>query len=136
MSQRGWLLAATLLALSLGCQTQAAPAPPEPATAVAGDNVDDPHEVTGIGIRPVMHAKGFAIGQLFPDGPAAEAGLREGDVVLTVDGEPTTRWTLDRVSRRLRSAAGTKVTLTVERGDQRFPVELVRRVVAVPDRRP
>jgi C-terminal processing protease CtpA/Prc len=116
------------LALLVGA-CQSAPAPP---TEQAGDT---PRQVAGIGIRPVMHAKGFAIGQLFPDGPAAEAGLREGDVVLAVDGEPTARWTLDRAATRLRSAAGTRVTLSVERGADRFEVELVRRTVAVAERR-
>jgi C-terminal processing protease CtpA/Prc len=121
---------ALLIVVGVACQAQPPPAPaaPEPA----GDTA---RQVTGIGIRPVIHAQGFAIGQLFPDGPAAEAGLREGDVVLAVDGEPTARWTLDRAATRLRSAAGTKVTLSVLRGVDRFEVMLVRRTVAVPERR-
>jgi len=122
--------AAWLIGFAIACQSQP---PPAPAAAPDTRSSDRPQQVTGIGIRPITHPKGFAIGQLFPDGPAAAAGLREGDVVLAVDGEPTARWTLDRVSSRLRSAAGTKVTLVVERGEQRFEVQLVRRLVSVPD---
>ena len=138
---RGWRIAGVLAVLGLGCQATGAGGPEAPAIqsaeAVAVDPTAEPaevtpHEVTGIGIRPASHSDGFAIGQLFPGGPAAEAGLRAGDVIVAVDGEPTARWTLDRVARRLRSTAGTKVSLVVVRGADRFEVQLLRRVVAVP----
>ena len=123
MTRARWLVAMSWV-LGLGCQgprVQAAPSADE-----------EPREVTGIGIRPVMHERGFAIGQLFPDGPAMAAGLREGDVIVAVDGEPTARWTLDRVASRLRSTAGTTVSLVVERDEERFEVGVVRRRVTVP----
>jgi carboxyl-terminal processing protease len=126
MSAARWgrVLCVCVIVSGLGCQ------------AARGANDDEePRQVTGIGIRPVMHEKGFAIGQIFPDGPAMAAGLREGDVIVAVDGEPTARWTLDRAAARLRSTAGTKVSLVVERGEQRFEVGVIRRTVAVPPQR-
>ncbi len=91
-----------------------------------------PREISGIGIRPAIHADGFVIGQLFPGGPAEQAGLHEGDVVLEVNGEPTARWTLERAAQRLRGASGTSVTLLAEREGERFEVRLSRRAVSVP----
>lgn len=110
----------------------AAPPPPAPPAVVD----EAPKQVTGIGIRPVLHDRGLAIGQLFPDGPAMAAGLREGDVIVAVDGEPTARWTLERAAARLRAAEGSTVSLVVERGPERFEVGVVRRTVAVPPQRP
>ncbi len=105
------------------CQARA----PEPAATID----EARREITGIGIRPVLAPGGFAIGQLLPGGPAVEAGLRPGDLIVAVDGEPTRRWTLERAAERLRSAAGTHVRLDVERDGQPFQVDLVRRLVAV-----
>jgi len=98
----------------------------------AATHPETPNQVVGIGIRPVMHADGFAIGQLFPGGPADQAGLLPGDVVVEVDGDPTARWTLDRAAKRLRGAAGTTVTLVAVRGGERFEIRLERRTLAVP----
>lgn len=48
----------------------------------------------------------------FPDSPAAIAGVREGDYLLSIDGIPVTgTLTLDDVSRQLYGEVGTPVTL-------------------------
>lgn len=52
--------------------------------------------------------------------PAAAAGLRAGDVVLSIDGRPVPDSTVLRDT--LRGAAGRAVTLTVQRGDQRLSI--------------
>jgi len=48
------------------------------------------HGWVGVGVRPFLDAKGnptgVAIAQLFPDTPAALSGLKQGDVVLSIDG--------------------------------------------------
>jgi carboxyl-terminal processing protease len=127
----------SMLVVGLGCQAPEAAQPdPPPAMESIAKEADmpeqTPREISGIGIRPVTHADGIAIGQLFPGGPADEAGLRQGDVVLEVDGDPTARWTLERAASRLRGATGTNVTLLAERDGERFEVRLSRRTVVVP----
>ncbi|MBK9032720.1 MAG: PDZ domain-containing protein [Myxococcales bacterium] len=72
------------------------------------------------------------MGQVFPGGPADDAGLLAGDVVVEVDGESTARWSLVRTARQMRGPAGTKVRMGIERGDQRLDVVVERRAVAVP----
>jgi S1-C subfamily serine protease len=56
-----------------------------------------------------------------PTGPAATAGLRAGDRILAIDGQPTT--TVDELHRRLRAVTiGAPVEVSVLRGDERRPV--------------
>lgn len=58
--------------------------------------------------------------------PAAEAGLRSGDVIVAIDGESTT--TADDVIRRVQSKAGQEVVVTVRREGRRFDVPVTPRL--------
>lgn len=53
------------------------------------------------------------VGQVVPGMPAAEAGLRPGDRILAVDGEPVL--TFSDLRRRVDPAAGRTLTLLVDR---------------------
>jgi carboxyl-terminal processing protease len=60
--------------------------------------------------------------------PAAKAGLRTGDYVRAIGDTPTREMSVFEGMRRLRGAPGTKVSLTVFRGNSNDPhvIELVR----------
>ncbi|MEZ4672967.1 MAG: S41 family peptidase [Caldilineaceae bacterium] len=49
----------------------------------------------------------------FDGSPAAAAGIRAGDIILGVDGEDVTTFTLDEIVDRVRGPGGTEVILTV-----------------------
>lgn len=53
----------------------------------------------------------------FDDSPAMRAGLKPGDIILEVDGEPTADRPLTQVIDRILGPAGTQVTLTVQDPD-------------------
>jgi carboxyl-terminal processing protease len=57
--------------------------------------------------------------------PGAKAGLQTGDFVRAIDGKPTRDMSVFEGSRLLRGAPGTKVTLTVIRGNAAEPHEVV-----------
>lgn len=67
--------------------------------------------------------------------PAARAGLMTGDYLRAIDGRSTRDTSVFEGLRRLRGAPGTKVTLTVLRGNAAEPhtVELVRERLTGPD---
>jgi carboxyl-terminal processing protease len=61
-----------------------------------------------------------------PDSPAARAGLRPRDVIEAIDGRPTQGLWLEEAADWVRGAVGTRLTLTIRRGAEVFPVMLTR----------
>jgi carboxyl-terminal processing protease len=66
--------------------------------------------------------------------PAAKAGLQTGDYVRAIDGKPTREMSVFEGTRLLRGQPGSKVTLTIIRGNAAEPHEiaLVREKAAGP----
>ncbi|MEX0626511.1 MAG: S41 family peptidase [Chloroflexota bacterium] len=60
------------------------------------------------------------------DSPAEAAGLRSGDIVLAVDGESVNGSTLQDQVGKVRGEPGTKVTLTLRRGERTFDLTITR----------
>jgi carboxyl-terminal processing protease len=66
--------------------------------------------------------------------PAEAAGIRAGDIIIAVDGEDTSGWTIEELVTNVRGPEGTTVVLTVIHLDQTAPVdiEVERAEVEVP----
>jgi len=62
------------------------------------------------------------VGQVKPGSPAAQAGVQYGDRIVGVDGEKVEGFLM--LQEKIRAHAGQPLTLTVERGGQRFDVRL------------
>jgi carboxyl-terminal processing protease len=63
--------------------------------------------------------------------PAADAGMKPGDIIFTIDKEPTYDLTLTEIEQRLRGPAGTEVALTLRRTGINTPVDVkVKRATA------
>ncbi|MCB9542232.1 MAG: carboxypeptidase regulatory-like domain-containing protein [Myxococcales bacterium] len=92
-------------------------------------------ELTGIGAVLGPARGGIMIRQIVEGGPAAD-GLREGDVVVMVDGKDARKLGLSNVAQAIRGEVGTEVELWVRRAGRSEPerVVLTRRRVAMPDR--
>lgn len=68
----------------------------------------------GIGLLLNLDESGRAvIEEVFPEGPAGRAGITAGELIVAVDGDDTTGWTLETLGGRLRGLAGTEVRVTL-----------------------
>ena len=89
----------------------------------------DPRPPADVGID-LTHQYYLRIVAARDDGPAAKAGLKPGDFVRIIDNRPTRDMSAFEGQRLLRGAPGSKITLTVIRGNAAEPhvVQLVREV--------
>ena len=72
--------------------------------------------------RPVLPPR---IGTVLPDGPASRAGLREGDLVVALAGEPVPSWR--RFVEMVQSNPGRSMRLDVVRDGARIELEVLPR---------
>ena len=63
--------------------------------------------------------------------PGYEAGIRPGDLILAVDGTEITGMDLNAAVALIRGEEGTSVTITLQRDDEVFDVEVTRRQIDV-----
>lgn len=74
----------------------------------------------------------LVIVSVVPGSPAEDAGIRAGDVIVSVDGEPASGQPIDVVTGKVRGSAGTAVTLGILRDGEVRDVTVVREAVEVP----
>ena len=86
----------------------------------------------GITISLTEDEAGFEIIKVNSGGPAEEAGLLAGDVIVAIEGQPTAGMSTTDARNLVRGEEGTKVTLTVRRGDKTLEPEVERRTVQTP----
>jgi hypothetical protein len=73
--------------------------------------------------------KTFRVRSVFDGSPAAEAGLRAGDIITAVNGRPAVRLTAEKVRQMFR-LEGKRYILKVRRGEERLRVTLrTRRLI-------
>ncbi len=80
----------------------------------AAFNDKDVHDRAGVWVE--RGSNGIAVVDVLPKGPAAEAGLKPGDTVRSVDGKPVAGVTLDAFRTLLKGPPGSKVRLTLANG--------------------
>jgi carboxyl-terminal processing protease len=91
----------------------------------------NPH-LSGIGIDVDTTPQGLRVVDVFAGSPAAQAGLQQGDVITDVGSESLANRSSDFSADLIKGRAGTKVTLTIQRGRHRRTVSLVRANLTVP----
>lgn len=78
--------------------------------------------------------KVISVQRVFPNTPAENAGVREGDVIAAIGDTSAKDWGLTRVSDHLRGVPGSSVVVTFAREGVAAPIRvtMVRREVHVP----
>ena len=90
-------------------------------------------EYGGIGAYIRSREGGTVITEPFEGMPAAEAGLKAGDLIVAIDTINTEKLTSDKVSELLKGVPNTKMSVTVQRPGAKNPqnFSLVRKQVVV-----
>lgn len=84
----------------------------------------------GIGVHVTKREDGYIdVVKVEENGPAAEAGIVSGDIVVAVDGQDVSDMTLDEVKNMVRGEEGTRVKLMLKRNGEALTVELERRAI-------
>ncbi len=101
---------------------------------MSGDVADEFNEsiegsFTGIGVVIQNGEEYTTIIEVYEDSPANKSGLKEGDVIIKVNGDDVKGKTGTELAKMIRGKKGTKVNLTIKRGDEELNVDVVRDVV-------
>jgi carboxyl-terminal processing protease len=88
---------------------------------------------SGIGVWLKQKNGDFEIISVLPSSPALEAGLENGDVIRSVDGEPVDQMTVDEAVARIKGPEGTEVEIGVERSGESKVFTIVRRAIDIPN---
>lgn len=88
----------------------------------------------GIGCKTSINVDDYSIYivSLYEDSPASEAGLEPNDKILKVNNMAVNYDNYDQAISNIRGEEGSKVTLTIKRGEKIFDVDVTRKDVDVP----
>ena len=88
----------------------------------------------GIGITITLRQEGdgFEVTKVNEGGPADEAGMLPGDVIVEIEGQTAEGMTTEEARNLVRGEAETEVQITVKRGEERLPLRIMRREVLTP----
>ena len=87
----------------------------------------------GIGIYMIVNYEEgtITVVEAMENSPAADAGLKEGDIIYAVDGEEITADNVQDMSNKIKGEENTTVKLGIKRNDETLEVEVERRRIEV-----
>ena len=84
----------------------------------------------GIGIYMIASEdKGIIVYYPIPESPAEKAGIKAGDIILSVDGVEYGYEDFDTISDHIKGEEGTTVKIVVQRGEEQKEFEITRETV-------
>jgi regulator of sigma E protease len=98
-----------------------------PAQTKRKDLFGDEQTVWEIGASPYIPA---AIGDTIAGDPADQAGLKAGDVVVALEGQPVLSW--DELAERIHQRAGQPTRLEIKRGAETLTVTVTPKKSKIP----
>ncbi len=90
---------------------------------------------SGVGLSVTEVPRGLRVANAFPKSPAREAGIRQGDLIVAVDGRSIAGESAELATAQIKGKPGTEVTLTVEPelGKGKRDYRLTRAELEVPE---
>ena len=94
--------------------------------------LDGKYSGIGAEIQQLVETGEIKILEVYKDSPAEKAGLQKDDIIFKVNGEEIKGMTAADVSNKVKGEQGTKVDLTIKRGEETIDVTLTRGSVDIP----
>lgn len=93
----------------------------------------DDGQYVGIGVVTELSEDGYIrLRTVYPDSPAASVGLQEGDIIISVDGEPARADNYAALTAAFKGDVGTKLTLVKRQDNNETTLEITRSQVNTP----
>ena len=91
------------------------------------DNSENAYVGIGVTVQATDDNSGLMVIAVQPGGPAEEAGVQVGDVIIQVDGESAQDRTVSEVSAMIKGEEGTVVSITVLRSGEGITMSMTRK---------
>ncbi len=72
----------------------------------------------GVGMVFGKRGDNFVVISAMEDTPASRAGVKSGDIIMSVNGESTAKMNMEEVGNKIRGEIGTEVKVLFKRGDE------------------
>ena len=86
----------------------------------------------GVTIQVTEDQSGFLVTKVNADGPADQAGMLPGDLIVAVDGTDVRQMTIDETSNLVKGQENTTVSITVNRAGENVTLTVMRMLVETP----
>ncbi len=90
-------------------------------------------QFSGIGVWLKDRSGQLEIVSVIPSTPAQRVGLREGDVIDSIDGEPVGSLNSDQAVNRIKGKEGTEVSLGIDRDGEQVSFDITRETIELPN---
>lgn len=91
------------------------------------DNSENAYVGIGVTVQATDDNSGLMVIAVQPGGPAEEAGVQVGDVIIQVDGESAQDRTVSEISAMIKGEEGTVVSITVLRSGEGITMSMTRK---------
>ena len=91
------------------------------------ENSENAYVGIGVTVQPTDDNSGLMVIAVQPGGPAEEAGVQVGDVIIQVDGESAQDRTVTEISAMIKGEEGTVVSITVLRSGEGITMSMTRK---------
>ena len=96
------------------------------------EQVNNSYVGIGITISVLEDGSGFEVTKVNEGGPAEEAGMLPGDVIVGIEGQSTAEMSSSDAKNLVRGEENTQVVLTIERDGETFDLSVTRKTVETP----
>lgn len=86
----------------------------------------------GIGVIITVQNNQPMLVTVLDDYPGAKAGLKSGDIIEKVNGKKTYGWSIQKTANSIKGTIGTKVDLTIKRGNEIKRFSITREKIIIP----